>query len=110
MTGMTMVDSYAVVPDSLQPSMTTEWRLEQDMTTSFPDPFEIDKLQELQMLDGEIDNDKEWNILEISAHRTARTVRRVPGQYDDKFLVRQNMYASRYISITGKPNGPKWML
>jgi hypothetical protein len=41
------------------------------------------------MMDKNIDDEREWDVVEISEHRTCRTVRRVPGQYDDEFLVRQ---------------------
>jgi hypothetical protein len=43
------------------------------------------------MLDKDVEDedDIEWDIVEVSEHRSARTVRRVPGKYDDELLVRQ---------------------
>jgi hypothetical protein len=45
MTGMTMVDSHPGIPDVTMAHMEDEWKLEQDMSPSFLDPFEMDKLQ-----------------------------------------------------------------
>jgi hypothetical protein len=91
MTGMSMVESYPVIPDSAEAITTDEWLLEEDMSSPFLSSVDMDKLHELQMLDKDADDEDsiEWDIVEVSEHRSARTVRRVPGKYDDEFLVRQ---------------------
>jgi hypothetical protein len=91
MTGMSMVESYPAIPDSAQAITTDEWLLEEDMSSPFLSSIDMDKLHELQMPDKHADDDDdiEWDIVEVTGHRSARTVQRVPGQYDDEFLVHQ---------------------
>jgi hypothetical protein len=112
MTGMSMVESYPIIPDSAQVITTEEWLLEEDMSSPFLSSIDMDKLHELQMLDKDVDDmdDIEWDIVEVSEHRSARTVRGVPGKYDDEFLVRQKHVRVKRISEMGSHSGPKWKL
>jgi hypothetical protein len=76
MTGMSMVESYPIIPDSAQAITTDEWLLKEDMSSPFLSSIDMDKLHELQMLDKDVDDedDIEWDIVEVSEHRSARTV------------------------------------
>jgi hypothetical protein len=76
MTGMSMVESYPIIPDSAQAITTDEWLLEEDMSSPFLSSINMDKLHELQMVDKDVDDedDIEWDIVEVLGHRSARTV------------------------------------